>query len=198
MGFLSGLLKASLLWFSLPFVFSDSRTQSTDGVTCPHHRGSDPSDVNARVKKLANQDIYYADDPDYKYKISICQKNSLEDTAVQQFGKKWPENKPWVVVGRYKNAHVTGGTNWLMIKYFNGDKYQHHCNGVERLAAVLVTCDPGEKRGSIKVIEEYRNSTKDDRRYNVPLECYYLFELNHDAACTDILSSSQLFITLIM
>jgi len=53
-------------------------------------------------------------------------------------------------------------------------------------------------QGSIKVIEEYRNSTKDDRRYNVPLECYYLFELNHDAACTDILSSSQLFITLIM
>jgi len=56
--------------------------------------------------------IYYADDPDYKYKISICQKNSLEDTAVQQFGKKWPENKPWVVVGRYKNAHVTGGSKY--------------------------------------------------------------------------------------
>ena len=31
------------------------------------------------------------------------------------------------------------------------------------------------------MIEEYRNGTKgkDD-----PMECYYLFELNHDAACS--------------
>ena len=56
--------------------------------------------------------MYYTADDDYKYKISICQKNPLEDTAVQQFGKKWPENKPWVVVGRYKNAHVTGGSKY--------------------------------------------------------------------------------------
>lgn len=39
-------------------------------------------------------------------------------------------------------------------------------------------------QGSIKVIEEYRNGTKDDNGKTVPLECYYLFELNHDAACT--------------
>jgi len=35
--------------------------------------------------------------------------------------------------------------NWLMIKYFHGDKYNHHCAGVERLAVVLITCDPGEQ-----------------------------------------------------
>ena len=33
-------------------------------------------------------------------------------------------------------------------------------------------------QGTIRVIEEYRNNTKTN------LECYYLFELNHDAACT--------------
>ena len=32
----------------------------------------------------------------------------------------------------------------------------------------------------MKIVEEYRNRTKADN----PLECYYLFELNHDAACT--------------
>ena len=36
--------------------------------------------------------------------------------------------------------------NWLMIKYFHGEPYKHHCNNVERLAVVLVTCDPGVKR----------------------------------------------------
>ena len=36
--------------------------------------------------------------------------------------------------------------DWLMIKYFHGEQYKHHCNNVERLAVVLVTCDPGVKR----------------------------------------------------
>ena len=34
-------------------------------------------------------------------------------------------------------------------------------------------------QGTIRVIEEYRNNTK-----NQDFECYYLFELNHEAACT--------------
>ena len=35
-------------------------------------------------------------------------------------------------------------------------------------------------QGTMKIIEEYRNRTSSAN----PLECYYLFELNHDAACT--------------
>lgn len=66
-----------------------------------------------------------------------------------------------------------------MIKYTGGEKYRSHCQQVARKAVVIVTCDPGVKPGTIRVIEEYRNSTKTQ-----DLECYYLFELNHDAACT--------------
>ena len=33
--------------------------------------------------------------------------------------------------------------DWLMIKYFHGEKYTHHCSGLERMAVVLITCDPG-------------------------------------------------------
>ena len=54
--------------------------------------------------------IYYTDDDDYKYKIAICQKETREDTAVQQLGKQWPEGTPWVTVGKYYGAHVTGGS----------------------------------------------------------------------------------------
>ena len=39
-------------------------------------------------------------------------------------------------------------------------------------------------QGAVKIIEEYRNTTKDSKGRPVPLECYYLFELNHDAACS--------------
>ncbi|KAL9971272.1 hypothetical protein ACROYT_G023778 [Oculina patagonica] len=163
------------------FLFSEGADPTSAPTICPQHQGSDPSDVNDRVKKLAGQDVYYAEDDDYKYKISICAENKEEDRAVQQHGKKWPDGK-WLTVGQYKDAHVTGGTDWLMIKYFHGDKYHTHCNGLERIAVVLVTCDPGEQRGEIKVIEEYNNKTKTDTAN--PLECYYLFELNHNAACT--------------
>ncbi|XP_078374098.1 uncharacterized protein LOC144657615 isoform X2 [Oculina patagonica] len=178
------------------FLFSAEAATTREPTSCPQHQGSDPSDVNERVKKLAGQDVYYAEDDDYKYKISICAENKEEDRAVLQHGKKWPDGK-WITVGQYKDAHVTGGADWLMIKYFHGEKYSHHCNGLERIGVVLVTCDPGEQRGEIKVIEEYRDETKDGSTN--PLECYYLFALNHDAACTESkYQSSPWFIVLIM
>ena len=35
-----------------------------------------------------------------------------------------------------------------MIKYAHGEKYKHHCNGLERIGIVLITCDPGVQRVS--------------------------------------------------
>ena len=51
-------------------------------------------------------------------------------------------------------------------------------------------------QGYVKMIEEYRNKTV----VGNPLECYYLFQLNHDAACTDVPDTEidAWFITLIM
>ena len=54
--------------------------------------------------------MYYTEDDEYKYKIAICQKNKLEDTAIQQLGKKWSKGKQWVTLGKYDGAHVTGGS----------------------------------------------------------------------------------------
>ena len=38
--------------------------------------------------------------------------------------------------------------NWLMIKYFHGERYIDHCSGVERMAVLMIVCDPGEQRVS--------------------------------------------------
>lgn len=54
--------------------------------------------------------VYYAEDDEYKYKITICQTNPLEPTAVQQMGKKWKPGKDWLTVGTYRGAQVTGGS----------------------------------------------------------------------------------------
>lgn len=176
------LLKALVLYLSLlsRSVFSETNTK---GEICPQHQGTDPNNVNARVAKFAGKDIYYAEDDDYQYKIEVCH-NSAESIAVTQLGKKWKGAKSWLTIGTYDGAHVTGGTDWIMIKYFHGEPYHSHCQNVERIAIVLVTCDPGVQTGAVKIIEEYRNSTKDSKGKPVPLECYYLFELNHDAACS--------------
>ena len=55
---------------------------------------------------------YIAGDDDYNYKISVCQQNSVYDVAIQQRGKKWKKDKPWVIIGKYSNAHVTGGSKY--------------------------------------------------------------------------------------
>lgn len=54
--------------------------------------------------------LYYAEDDDYKYKIAICQINHLESNAVQQMGKKWKPDTPWLPVGTYDKAQVAGGS----------------------------------------------------------------------------------------
>lgn len=65
---------------------------------------------------------------------------------------------PWgVIVVSVYNAKTLANFNLLLLSLFYFILFQ----------------------GSIDIIEEYRNNTK-----NQDLECYYLFELNHDAACT--------------
>ncbi|XP_020626341.1 cation-dependent mannose-6-phosphate receptor-like [Orbicella faveolata] len=192
-----GICKTLLVCLSLwtRSAFSEGTTSSP--TKCPKHQGSDPSDVNDRVSKFANKDAYTTHDQDYKYIINICPKNSGDSRAVQQHGFKWPDSSKWTTVGQYEGAHVTGGTDWLMIKYFRGDKYMHHCSGVDRLAVILITCDPGEQKGTMKIIEEYRNRSSSTN----PLECYYLFELNHDAACTvkpKHLSAGSIFLIILI
>ncbi|XP_015772031.1 PREDICTED: cation-dependent mannose-6-phosphate receptor-like [Acropora digitifera] len=175
-----GFFYALMLCLSLATssVLAESTANSPPGVKCPQRPGSDPTDVNTRIQKFANEKLYYVEDDEYKYKIAICPINPLEPTAVVQLGKKWKPYTPWLPVGRYDGAQVTGGTDWLMIKYPNGALYHSHCQGVARKAVVLITCDPGVQPGTIRVLEEHRNNAKTD------LECYYLFQLNHDAACT--------------
>ncbi|KAK2556562.1 hypothetical protein P5673_021475 [Acropora cervicornis] len=107
-----GFFHALMLCLSLATssVLAESTTNSPPGVNCPRHPGSDPTDVNTRIQKLASEKVYYAKDDEYKYKIAICQMNRLEPNAVQQMGNKWKPGTPWLPVGRYDGAQVIGGS----------------------------------------------------------------------------------------
>lgn len=176
------VMKAILLWLGLCTRFLSVKTEKVP--PCPRHQKTDPNDVNERIMKFLGQKVYVVEDEkgEYTYKVSICSQGKGDNQAIQQHSKKWEESK-WVQVGTYTNAHVTGGTDWLMIKYFHGQKYASHCHNLERIGIVLVTCDPGVERGTMRIIEEYRNASSPNDPVD-PLECYYLFELNNDAACT--------------
>ena len=53
--------------------------------------------------------IYFANDENYSYKISICKQGDTDTAAVQQHGTKWKESE-WKTIGTFHGAHVTGGS----------------------------------------------------------------------------------------
>ncbi|KAL9971271.1 hypothetical protein ACROYT_G023777 [Oculina patagonica] len=156
-------------------------------AVCPQFSGGyDHYCVNERVKKLASQGEYFTDDydMDYRYGIKICQEAdtySDEDRAVRQYNFYKPP-EPWATIGKFEGAYATGGNNWLMIKYFPGENSTKCASGERAAVRLIIICDRGEHRGSLKVI--------DDPSYQ---ECSYLFELNHEAACFDFKRSSNVW-----
>ncbi|XP_078374077.1 uncharacterized protein LOC144657598 [Oculina patagonica] len=181
------VFKAYLLCSSLftRSVFSDEEMEAV----CPQFSGGyDHYCVNERVKKLASQGEYFTDDydMDYRYGIKICQEAdtySDEDRAVRQYNFYKPP-EPWATIGKFEGAYATGGNNWLMIKYFPGENSTKCASGERAAVRLIIICDRGEHRGSLKVI--------DDPSYQ---ECSYLFELNHEAACFDFKRSSNVYPT---
>ncbi|XP_031549283.1 cation-dependent mannose-6-phosphate receptor-like [Actinia tenebrosa] len=143
---------------------------------CPHH-ANDPNNVNDRIDMLKDQRQYSCvdDSNKYSYSILICQ-TGKDPTAVKQAKKG---SKRIYNAGTYESATIRGGTDWLMVSYGGGEKYQSHCQKAPRKSDLLIICDPNESRGTLKVIEEHRTN---DTHTTDP--CYYLFELNHKAACT--------------
>ncbi|XP_022343524.2 cation-dependent mannose-6-phosphate receptor-like [Crassostrea virginica] len=86
------------------------------------------------------------------------------------------DKKQFYKIGKYTNASVIQGSDWLILEYLDGEPYRGHCGSEPRKGRVLLTCDGSVKIGEelLVVLEEERNKTQD---------CFYLFEMRTSAVC---------------
>ncbi|XP_028665794.1 cation-dependent mannose-6-phosphate receptor [Erpetoichthys calabaricus] len=107
----------------------------------------------------------------FTYRFRVCgQAGNITNGGLVQLDEKQQET----VVGRYNSTQVIGGSDWIMLIYNEGDKYDHHCDKESRKAIVMISCNRKTVQSDFTVIVEERNR---------PHDCFYLFELDSNAAC---------------
>ncbi|XP_032374683.1 cation-dependent mannose-6-phosphate receptor [Etheostoma spectabile] len=113
----------------------------------------------------------------YTYVFQLCgDAGGVPGAGIVQLDSMKMEEKP-TVIGMYDATQVIGGSNWVMLIYANGDKYDAHCSKEKRKAIVMISCDRKTDMGNMKVVLEDR-----DRLQN----CFYLFEFESSAVCSAI------------
>ncbi|XP_053182451.1 cation-dependent mannose-6-phosphate receptor [Scomber japonicus] len=117
-------------------------------------------------------------DDHYTYVFQLCgDAGGIPGAGLIQVDSKKPD-KP-TVVGMYNSTQAIGGSDWVMLIYRNGDKYDAHCNKEYRKAIIMISCNRDVDMGQLEVILEDRDRLRD---------CFYLFELDSSEVCPPIQS----------
>uniref|UniRef100_A0A673AJ75 Cation-dependent mannose-6-phosphate receptor n=1 Tax=Sphaeramia orbicularis TaxID=375764 RepID=A0A673AJ75_9TELE len=103
----------------------------------------------------------------YKYIFRLCE----DAGGVPEAGVIQIEKQTTTVIGRYDATEAIGGSDWVMLIYRNGEKYDKHCSQESRRAIVMITCD---RNKDLTVVREDRDKNQ---------ECFYLFEMDSSAVC---------------
>lgn len=107
----------------------------------------------------------------YTYIFGFCEDaGGVSEAGVIQIDNKQKKT----VIGRNTAVQAIGGSDWVMLFYRNGEKYDAHCSQEPRKAMVMITCDRNVDMGNLRVVLE-------DRERNQ--ECFYLFEMDSSAVC---------------
>ncbi|XP_027865089.1 cation-dependent mannose-6-phosphate receptor isoform X2 [Xiphophorus couchianus] len=112
----------------------------------------------------------------YRYVFQLCgDAGGVQKAGVIQ--QTDSQAKP-TIVGSYTSTKAIGGSDWVMLIYHDGDKYDSHCNNEARKAIIMISCNKN-KEGDLEVILEDRDRQSD---------CFYLFELDSSAVCPPVQS----------
>ncbi|XP_043935596.1 cation-dependent mannose-6-phosphate receptor [Protopterus annectens] len=107
----------------------------------------------------------------YKFKVCGAAGNDTNGGLVQT------EVDKETVIGRFNETHIYNGTDWIMLVYKQGDKYNNHCSKEERTAMVMISCLTGTLGKNFHFIGEERGKEKN---------CFYLFEMDSSIACPKV------------
>ncbi|KAM9852179.1 cation-dependent mannose-6-phosphate receptor isoform 1-T2 [Aulostomus maculatus] len=169
-----------LVWtLVVQLVLRGSGVHATDGTKSCKLLSESESErkVLSRLEPLAQKnftvDIKIAEES-YTYAFQLCgDAGGAPGAGVIQVDHKKTENKV-TVIGLYNSTQAIGGSDWVMLSYRNGDKYDNHCNKESRKAIIMIFCNQKVDMGPLEVVLEDRERDQD---------CFYLFELDSSAVC---------------
>ncbi|CAN9513705.1 unnamed protein product [Ophioblennius macclurei] len=137
--------------------------------------------VLSRLEPLTNKNLTgqsTVGDDSYTYVFQLCgDAGGVPGAGVIQVSKK---DQKTTIIGRYNSTQAIGGSDWVMLIYKEGEKYDKHCSGEKRKAIVMISCNRKTEAGALEVILEDRDRETD---------CFYLFELDASSVCPVIESS---------
>lgn len=131
------------------------------------------------------------DGADYDYTVGICTnpRSDKPDGAVTQSkiknGKVDMDDQATRVIGSLKNVHIMSGTDWVYLEYRDGENYGSHCQKEPKRSIIILTCDPNVGDEDAKMVFIHEQTQKSE-------QCYYLFEMKHQAICPSGVSSGGL------
>lgn len=87
------------------------------------------------------------------------------------------------IVSTFKESStLIGAEDWLLLRYFDGDKYEANiCGGKKRQTWISIRCEERGETPTLKLIEDPQFNTGTRHK---DTECYHMFEYNHPAACS--------------
>ncbi|GLD74645.1 cation-dependent mannose-6-phosphate receptor [Lates japonicus] len=178
-----------LVWtLAVQLVLCGSGVYASEGTdNCKLHLHSEKQQTALkRLAPLINKNFTVettSDGESYTYVFQLCgDAGGVPGAGVIQINTK-AEGKKTTVIGSYNATEAIGGSDWVMLMYKNGDKYEGHCSKENRRATIMISCDRNVEMGNLEVILEERE--KDH-------ECFYLFELDSSAVCPAVSPSSAL------
>ncbi|XP_013868078.1 cation-dependent mannose-6-phosphate receptor isoform X2 [Austrofundulus limnaeus] len=144
------------------------------------HESQSERKVLDRLEPLVNKNFTFDQtegEDSYTYVFQLCgDAGGVPQAGAIQVNKK---DKKIKKIGLYTLTKAVGGSDWVMLIYDGGDKYDHHCSQKNRTAMVMISCDKNVDMGNFKVILEDREREHD---------CFYLFELDSSAVCPAVQS----------
>ncbi|XP_052002979.1 cation-dependent mannose-6-phosphate receptor-like [Xyrauchen texanus] len=108
----------------------------------------------------------------YTYIFQVCgDADGLKNTGLVQRAKDSGKQTP---IGNYTRTRAIGGSDWVLLIYEGGEKYDSHCSKEPRKAMIMISCSKKATESKFSVVLEDRERQQD---------CYYLFELDTNVIC---------------
>uniref|UniRef100_A0A0B6ZTC1 MRH domain-containing protein n=1 Tax=Arion vulgaris TaxID=1028688 RepID=A0A0B6ZTC1_9EUPU len=182
-----------LILFAISFsVHNKQVLAATDTDMCQFSKYASESqdslnEAKKRLASLAGKKYESNDGVEWKYTVGICSSVGGTDgnAAVLQTKMVDGQATEGHNIGSLKDTHILVGTDWIFLEYKQGESYGTHCNNESKRSVIMITCDATVDDSSAEMVFMREEKNKAE-------QCYYLFEMKHQAVCPTISNDGSL------